>query len=323
MLPITRILRSPKLALPALLAVLLLVSTPLAGSTAVAQSANLLVNPGFEGLFVKQCCETSSNFAPWTPMERINVSYGWTGFWIEPDASHPNKCKDCSPWSRPEYIATSAVHSGATAQSWFLAYSVNESGVYQRVAVTQGQRLQFSAYLYGYTSPGNNVDMRVGIDPYGGTNPYANSVVWSPTYAALNSWLLFAVEAVAQAPAVTVFVYGRPHFAFPYSGFYTDDASLIALDGSGSSPTASSYVVAQNSSGLVLSAVNTVQAPLLPSIGQSTTNPSVNAGGTYTVVAGDNLFRLAKRFGTTVDAIKKANNLTSDVIRIGQVLVIP
>ncbi|UCZ51412.1 LysM peptidoglycan-binding domain-containing protein [Bacillus shivajii] len=44
---------------------------------------------------------------------------------------------------------------------------------------------------------------------------------------------------------------------------------------------------------------------------------------TYTVVSGDNLSTIARRFGTTVDAIRSANNLTTDLLRIGQTLTIP
>ena len=43
----------------------------------------------------------------------------------------------------------------------------------------------------------------------------------------------------------------------------------------------------------------------------------------YTVRTGDNLTHLATRFGTTVEAIVRANNLPSTVIYAGQVLVIP
>ena len=43
----------------------------------------------------------------------------------------------------------------------------------------------------------------------------------------------------------------------------------------------------------------------------------------YTVVAGDTLYTIARRYGTTVDMIKSLNNLTSDILQIGQILVIP
>jgi lipoprotein-anchoring transpeptidase ErfK/SrfK len=37
----------------------------------------------------------------------------------------------------------------------------------------------------------------------------------------------------------------------------------------------------------------------------------------YTVVAGDSLGKLAQKFGTTIDLIKKSNNLSRDLIRVG------
>lgn len=43
----------------------------------------------------------------------------------------------------------------------------------------------------------------------------------------------------------------------------------------------------------------------------------------YTVQSGDNLSKIAKKYGTTVDAIKKANGLKSDDIRDGKKLSIP
>ena len=57
-------------------------------------------------------------------------------------------------------------------------------------------------------------------------------------------------------------------------------------------------------------------------IGQSLKIPQTNitTPKTYTVVKGDSLYSIAKKFGTTVDAIKRKNNLSSNTLTIGQKL---
>lgn len=51
--------------------------------------------------------------------------------------------------------------------------------------------------------------------------------------------------------------------------------------------------------------------------------PSLPSSQTYTVRSGDNLYLIANRYGITVDELKKANNLTTNTLSIGQVLTIP
>ena len=43
----------------------------------------------------------------------------------------------------------------------------------------------------------------------------------------------------------------------------------------------------------------------------------------YTVKAGDTLLSIAIEYGVTVDAIKEANGLSSDLIQVGQELTVP
>ena len=43
---------------------------------------------------------------------------------------------------------------------------------------------------------------------------------------------------------------------------------------------------------------------------------------TYTVQSGDTLYSIARRFNLTVDALKALNNLTSNNLSVGQVLII-
>lgn len=62
---------------------------------------------------------------------------------------------------------------------------------------------------------------------------------------------------------------------------------------------------------------------IVRSLGEPAQPPMLPSFFSYTVVAGDTLWMLAQRFGTTVDAIMDANDLTDSTLLIGQVLSIP
>lgn len=59
-------------------------------------------------------------------------------------------------------------------------------------------------------------------------------------------------------------------------------------------------------------------------IGQLLTLPSpLLPEDTYTVERGDSLYSISQKFNTTVNALKEANNLTSNILSVGQILRIP
>lgn len=60
-----------------------------------------------------------------------------------------------------------------------------------------------------------------------------------------------------------------------------------------------------------------------PASAQAAATTQQTGGFWYTVQHGDNLSRIAARYGSSVQAIKNANGLTTSVIQPGQVLFIP
>ena len=71
--------------------------------------------------------------------------------------------------------------------------------------------------------------------------------------------------------------------------------------------------------------LNNLNSNLL-SIGQKLSIPKIeqqNTDQTYIVQKGDNLYAISKKFNTTVEKIKNLNNLTSNLLSIGQILKLP
>lgn len=68
---------------------------------------------------------------------------------------------------------------------------------------------------------------------------------------------------------------------------------------------------------LTSDALSVGQILLIPS------NAPIEGGTSYTVQSGDSLYKIAQRFNTTVAELKRLNNLTSDTLSVGQVLIVP
>ena len=74
-----------------------------------------------------------------------------------------------------------------------------------------------------------------------------------------------------------------------------------------------------------IKSLNNLQSNIL-SIGQVLKIPNdtnTTSTKTYKVVSGDSLYSIAKKYNTTVDKIKSLNNLTSNLLNIGDELLIP
>lgn len=115
---------------------------------------------------------------------------------------------------------------------------------------------------------------------------------------------------------------------------------LIPVDQSSTPPTEGQYYTVQRGDSLysIARRFNTtvdaiIQANNLSNINlqigdqllipSTTTTPNPPSQITYTVQSGDSLWSIAKRYNITVNDLRNANNLTSNTLQIGQILIIP
>lgn len=334
-------------------------------------STNLLVNGGFE------------DSSPGWPMQwgipEVQIAPGWQAYWVE---SPPEGVIAPQYWKRPEFRDVKSaefpyrVRSGWLAQKYFSFGGQHMAGLYQHVTnITPGTELRFSVYAQTWSCmPGDEWNIcptgsnsnspapmhtRVGIDPYGGTDPWSPHIIWSPEVNAYDAWTLIQVDAVAQAGAVTVFTYSYADWfdtVFRINNdVYLDDASLIALNeappptATSAPPTATATLTseppaADQPTSTPADTPTPMPTPsptatLDPSLPTATPAPTFTPADTptpvatatprpdgaivHTVQAGDTLNAIAARYNVPSAQVEELNDLANaNLLLVGQELVI-
>lgn len=190
-----------------------------------------LQNGGFEGTYVELEAGT-------------RVASRWSPWWN--DEYDPVNLRN----AKPEYSDTTAssdpayrIRSGEKSQQYGVNWKHYQGGVYQQLAgCTVSDTLRFSSYGLGFAArvmgsgssdSDGNLQMKVGIDPTGGTDFTSGDIRWSEAVVSLDAYQRFEITATVQGPTVTVFLYSEPlHepiIQWFHNTSYWDDASLERL----------------------------------------------------------------------------------------------
>jgi uncharacterized repeat protein (TIGR01451 family) len=195
---------------------------------------NLLVNPGFEDGY----SEREDPYEPWKgPQGELTVADGWE-LWYDnlPGQGGYNHRPKYEPEDGYVHTDPLRVRSGQYAQEMSNSSATHTAGLYQRTRVPMGSQVQFSIWVMVWSSlhddPHQSKDdgnywLSVGIDPYGGTDPFSEQIIWSDRFEHYDEHVLLSVRAVAQADHVTVFTKGAPDWPVKHNESYWDDACLI------------------------------------------------------------------------------------------------
>jgi hypothetical protein len=162
------------------------------------------------------------------PVGEVTVAHGWMPYYTPQGANDP-------PWKhrRPEWTRY---------QQWQKVFGTSatiQGGVYQRVAVSVGDVLTLVVRAC-FTSNQAGVALRVGIDPFGGTDFRSDEVQWggwqgeSAPAGSPGHWTggldnprdLFVENVEAEAPYVTLFLHIENLYAGKDESAFWDQATF-------------------------------------------------------------------------------------------------
>ena len=190
--------------------------------------------------------------------DNIFTPPGWiTWFYHDPDKWDQPEVRDAWKSGDPR-----RVHSGEKGMLLFTFYRKHNAGFLQQVEVEQGDILRLTAWAHAWSNwhdgrhpddprwsdgPGydagfalagtvsddnwRNFTFCVGIDPTGGTDPLAETVVWGPGAHIYNEYAQVPpVTTIAQVDVITVFLRSKTLWPFKHNDAYWDDIVLTVTE---------------------------------------------------------------------------------------------
>lgn len=284
---------------------------------AEAQEENLVQNANFDW-----------GFYTFAGIDSVQPPVEWAPWWN----NQADGCFNNQP-NMNQAQGSQRVRSGPTAASiWISGGKAFEAGLVQVVdTATPGNIYRFTVYGHAWQAadPSNSggvsdsdaiVDMKVGIDPTGLNQPFANTVVWSPIKTVLDNYQEFSVEATAQGTQMSVFVYGKPVGCATQTDIYWEDARLFTVGQGEVAPPPAEEAPAEEAPPPENN--NNNDGALSPSVGSvNVSEPDETGRQVHTVVANENLTIIALAYDTTITEIRSLNDLSGG-LRVGMQLVI-
>jgi len=214
-----------------------------------------------------RCLVFPTGKAPYeTQIGNIFTPPGWvTWFRHDPGTWDQPEVRDA--WVANDPVR---VRGGQKAMLLFTFYRKHDAGFLQQVAVEPGTRLTLTAWAHAWSnhlskdqgghpddgrwSDGagydvvawkagtqpctgdpqqdarSNFTFQVGLDPTGGMDPFASTVVWGEGWHVYNGYCHpLTVAATAQGSKATIFLRSSTAWAFKHNDAYWDDVSLEAI----------------------------------------------------------------------------------------------
>lgn len=217
-----------------------------------------------------------------------------------------------------------SMHIGRNWDPWY-------GGIRQTISAAPGSTVRITAYARvfastpDYPAPSDTAvqaRMAIGAEPNGSIEWYAGTVKWSGTVNPHDTWAAVTLDVTAgPSGKITIFL------ATNYKGdsryhldAWWDDVTATVI--STSSPTNTAAPGNTSAPQATSSGGGAVATNPPVAVAQVSATPDADGNIIYIVQEGDALWSIAANNGLTVDELKAMNGLTSDIISVGQRLIV-
>ncbi len=167
-------------------------------------------------------------FQAWRGEKKLTTAAGWSPWWqtaVPDDHDWQNR--------RPAYAPS--LQDGQQVQRLSTPWGTHTAGLWQQVPAAIGNEYEFIAEGMGWSSedpsPGSQLEsgdlnMQVGFDPTGGTDPKSPFIQWGSTADPLSEWQTFRLTATAESEIITVYLKSAPNLPKRQQSIFWRNARL-------------------------------------------------------------------------------------------------
>jgi hypothetical protein len=221
------------------------------------------------------------------------------------------------------------VEAGSLSQHVGHSWDPWHGGIRQTIAVPAGSTVHITAYgrLFAstpdYPAPSDKAvqgHMQIGAEPNGSIDWSSGSVVWGGSNSPHDTWAQFNLDVTAGgAGKITIFLsanfIGQSRY---HLDTWWDNVSAVVTGNGQPAPAPTSSGSGGGGGGGNPAPTN----PAPASTSFRTPTPGADGNIIYIVQPGDTLWRIAAVTGVSVDQIRSLNGLSSDILSVGQKLII-
>jgi hypothetical protein len=191
-------------------------------------------------------------FTDYQGIGELTVPVGWTPDWI--DGNEPGVLHRPEYDRKDQWVGQPEVHSGRYAANFFTTHATHDGCLYRKFRVGKGKGVRASVWVMGISHEKDGVTdgghgMQLGIDPTGGTDFSALTVIYGDYYSSYmkgsrfgemeyveGKWAQITVEAVAAEEEVTLFLHSKCDYAVDINASHWDDLTVEVGDASEVTP---------------------------------------------------------------------------------------